>query len=1166
MGIAKHTIGSGVIETINKTIGETAPYNTLDAALAASPPSGTVIVIPPGLAEAARTITANRTVPAGVVLDIYSGSPVKIAAGVTLTILGTVIDYNHQIFDDVNTYNLLPRSFSVSAPEAGQPLTLSVTDHGFRENERIFLAINTTIDDGTTDGGLHSARVEVMVKNIVGNTFQVYPHRVDNVFKSNGASLTGTLLPQEGFGVKFLNSNQLFVRPQWWGMQPNIIADAAANRNALQHALFATRAEWYSSNDIAERIPVNLGSGTFYINGFIMLPVGTMMYGAGLGVSGFFERSTTIVAKATLDQARPFMTADSTASVRLRDFYISCDVTAYDYYTDGLHIGSSGSWKSVNTRLNMLRVGGFKIYQVYAGPTGMMTYMKDLWINPTKTSTGGVWVDADSRLTNSRVSGGTEDGDYSLDVASGITCAGGMLRGNIVETCQTGITNITSASGSDIQGNWVRQVNSALDLTSGYSKNTIVGNLLGAASTAIKTTNKALVRNIISNNKIASDLGYGFDVQGFIDCVVTGNDAQDCALGQINYTTLVHGFNNGSWKDNIGVDLDTTPQIITETANPYRAFAFGGDSFVTGNNAATNLQYLNGFSSTPRREISITLGDLNTKFYKFRARQTGQSPYVYCYTRSGGFSAGYYNTAVFNIWSSPAALGDAIYVGDAYAPIVGVKFTLSTPSIGNTIVAEYYDGFEWVAIPIVNSGGASGYEWTWQPPPLGRYRMAPGATGAVVDQSDQRFTLAYAGNYFPVGNMTYGSHKLRAGDYLIISGFVGVGKIRKLGAAPVAGGTGYVVGDTLTISTGGGDATATVLGIDTTGGINSVKDIVLANPGTLYAHGTKETTGGSGTGCTVNVIASGNNGKFKVTALGVDVGGLSYITVDDANLVDEVRPASVYFTQAGWPSGLTGAVNPAPNMTAMGLPWTVPNVAGYFIRFRIAGIGGVQAVSSAVPQYSYMGIQSDFGPTTDITKKETIWLKEQNGVHVEQRRSSAQGVGAVVLGKAVATESQDGFVNKTVLELTLTGANDLDMADGADKGAGVKVYDFPAGRIMLLGAIFDGHLVSNDCFNASPNDVYKFGVGSVDATSASDGDLTGTEQDIIPAQTVDSVGNTVLTNAVKAALASSAQFDGTTTALDVYVNAAVLDASTTKAMTLAITGFLTLYWINLGDY
>jgi hypothetical protein len=47
---------------------------------------------------------------------------------------------------------------------------------------------------------------------------------------------------------------------------------------------------------------------------------------------------------------------------------------------------------------------------------------------------------------------------------------------------------------------------------------------------------------------------------------------------------------------------------------------------------------------------------------------------------------------------------------------------------------------------------------------------------------------------------------------------------------------------------------------------------------------------------------------------------------------------------------------------------------------------------------------------------------------------------------------------------------------------------------------------------------------------------------------------------------SFAQFDGTGLAPDLYINAAVLNASTSKAVTIAITGTLALHWINLGGY
>jgi hypothetical protein len=114
--------------------------------------------------------------------------------------------------------------------------------------------------------------------------------------------------------------------------------------------------------------------------------------------------------------------------------------------------------------------------------------------------------------------------------------------------------------------------------------------------------------------------------------------------------------------------------------------------------------------------------------------------------------------------------------------------------------------------------------------------------------------------------------------------------------------------------------------------------------------------------------------------------------------------------------------------------------------------------------------------------------------------------------------------------------------------------------------LIDAEAVCNDAFNASPNDALKAGAGSVSATQAAEGDLTLTEQDIIPATTIDTQSNAVLTNALKTALGASAQFDGASSALDLFINAAVLNASTSKAVNIAITGTLTLFWINLGDY
>lgn len=66
-----------------------------------------------------------------------------------------------------------------------------------------------------------------------------------------------------------------------------------------------------------------------------------------------------------------------------------------------------------------------------------------------------------------------------------------------------------------------------------------------------------------------------------------------------------------------------------------------------------------------------------------------------------------------------------------------------------------------------------------------------------------------------------------------------------------AGGTGYTVGDTLTLATGDVNAQVTVL----TAPSGVVGTVQILDNGTNYTTGTKATTGGSGTGCTINVLA-----------------------------------------------------------------------------------------------------------------------------------------------------------------------------------------------------------------------------------------------------------------------------------------------------------------------
>lgn len=66
-----------------------------------------------------------------------------------------------------------------------------------------------------------------------------------------------------------------------------------------------------------------------------------------------------------------------------------------------------------------------------------------------------------------------------------------------------------------------------------------------------------------------------------------------------------------------------------------------------------------------------------------------------------------------------------------------------------------------------------------------------------------------------------------------------------------AGGTGYQVGNVLTLATGDADCTVRVLTLSG----SAVATVAIENSGNNYTTGTKATTGGTGTGCTINVVS-----------------------------------------------------------------------------------------------------------------------------------------------------------------------------------------------------------------------------------------------------------------------------------------------------------------------
>lgn len=200
-----------------------------------------------------------------------------------------------------------------------------------------------------------------------------------------------------------------------------------------------------------------------------------------------------------------------------------------------------------------------------------------------------------------------------------------------------------------------------------------------------------------------------------------------------------------------------------------------------------------------------------------------------------------------------------------------------------------------------------------------------------------------------------------------------------------------------------------------------------------------------------------------------------------------LNSAAVKGQNVGWVCTVAGA--------AVKENWTTGNAytAGDFVwnanRLYVAATTGTAGIT---PPTHATGTVSDGG--VDWTWCSTAWSTAAFEPFGEIGKA---GSGSAVTGKSTAAESGMDVYHRTTLTLSLTGANDLDLADGSDNGTGVKVYDFPAGIINILGVTIDATVVCNAAFNANPNDEFYMAAGIVPG-AVGDGDLTGTEADLLP--------------------------------------------------------------------
>ena len=155
-----------------------------------------------------------------------------------------------------------------------------------------------------------------------------------------------------------------------------------------------------------------------------------------------------------------------------------------------------------------------------------------------------------------------------------------------------------------------------------------------------------------------------------------------------------------------------------------------------------------------------------------------------------------------------------------------------------------------------------------------------------------------------------------------------------------------------------------------------------------------------------------------------------------------------------------------------------------------------------------------------------------------------------------------GVVHHTILTFTNVAVPLVDEAAVVAYGS-LKVYDFPAGNIIVLGAVLDTALTKSSA-GVNANFDGDVGVGTVAASN--NGTLASTEQDIIPTTATPQASSGATTaDAISTAVAV---LDGTATAKDVYVNLLVDDADhdvTGTPCNLILNGTLKITWINLGD-
>lgn len=128
-----------------------------------------------------------------------------------------------------------------------------------------------------------------------------------------------------------------------------------------------------------------------------------------------------------------------------------------------------------------------------------------------------------------------------------------------------------------------------------------------------------------------------------------------------------------------------------------------------------------------------------------------------------------------------------------------------------------------------------------------------------------------------------------------------------------------------------------------------------------------------------------------------------------------------------------------------------------------------------------------------------------------------------------------------------------------------KLFNFPLGRIAVHGTVATLAQKTTSAIASTLNSgvTGAIAIGTAAATNVA---LTGAMVDLAPSTAfASSTTINVAGTAVSPILAAAAQFDGTVTAKDVYLNTAYATTTDVDAdATQTLTGTITITWSNLG--